>query len=82
MRPGFGTRPVIMLAQPVARARTLEAEAREAGQVENAGGIAHGQAFLAHALLPRAVRGAKVWVASSEVSSPGCAYQVARSQPL
>ena len=41
--------------QPVARAFALQPEAREAGQVENAGGIAHGQAFLADALLPRAV---------------------------
>ena len=82
MRPGFGTLPVISAQQPVARALAL------------AGGSARSPADrecrrrrAPRGILPRcaaatARRGLQVWVAASEVSSPGLAYQLARSQPL
>ena len=68
--------------QPVARASALQAEAREAGQVEDAGGVAHGEAFLADALLPRAVAAEGLRRLPPRCRRPACAYQVARSQPL
>ncbi len=57
MRPGFGTVPVIWRLEPGARALALKAKSREAGQVEDTGGVAHRQALIANARAATVRRG-------------------------